>query len=124
METVYVFAIVDGFDYFLFGDVLGQRELYDEAVHVGIFVKFAYFGQQFVFGHIAFITDKGRFETAYFTGFYFCSYICFATSVVSYKDSGQVGTFTSISHNFCHFIGNFLLYLFGNGFSIYKGHVQ
>ena len=71
METVYVFAIVDGFDYFLFGDVLGQRELYDKAVHVGIFVKFAYFGQQFVFGHIAFITDKGRFETAYFTGFYF-----------------------------------------------------
>ena len=49
METVYVFAIVDGFDYFLFGDVLGQRELYDEAVHVGIFVKFAYFGQAFTF---------------------------------------------------------------------------
>ena len=39
VESVHVLAIVDGFDDFLLRDVLGQWELHDEAIHVGVFVE-------------------------------------------------------------------------------------
>ena len=112
VETVHVLTVVNSFDYFLFGDVLGQGELHDEAVHVGIVVQFTYLGQQFFFGHVGFVANETRFETAYFAGFYFSSYICFATTIVSHQDSGQMGAFASVGHDFRHFGGNLLLHLF------------
>ena len=58
MEAVDVFAVVDGFDYLLLGDVFGQRKLYDEAVDVGIFIQLAYFVQQFFLRDICFVADE------------------------------------------------------------------
>ena len=95
----------------------------DESVYVTVFIQFTYFGKQFFFGHVAFVADEGRFEPTNFAGFYFGGYISFAATVVSHKDSCQVGTFTALSHNFGYFGCNLLFYLFGNGFSVYQSHI-
>ena len=39
METIHIFLIVNGFDDFLFADVLGQRKLHDEAIDGCILVE-------------------------------------------------------------------------------------
>ena len=52
MEAVDILAVVYGLDDLLFGDVLRQRQLHDESVHVVVVVKAAYFVKQTFLGDI------------------------------------------------------------------------
>ena len=58
METVHILTVVDGFNHFLLGDMLGQGKLYDETVHIRILVQFAYLGEQFLFSNVCLVADK------------------------------------------------------------------
>lgn len=58
MKAVHILAVVDGFNHFLLGDMLGQGKLYDETVHIRILVQFAYLGKQLLFGNVCLVADK------------------------------------------------------------------
>ena len=95
-----------------------QRQLYDKSIHIGIIIQLLHFRQKFFFGHITFVTNKSRFETANFTSLYFCCNIGFTTPIVPYQNRSQMWTLTATGNYIGNFSSNFLLYLFRNLFSI------
>ena len=118
METVHVLAVVYRLDDLLLGNVLGQRQLHDESVHVGIGIEFVHLGQQFFFGHIGLIANQRGLESALFAGFHFVGHVCLAAAVVAHQNGGQMRAFASGCHNLCHF-GRYLLFdLCRDGFSV------
>ena len=118
VEAVDIFAVVDGLDDALLGDVLGQRQLHDKSVDIGVVVQPLYLLQQGLFGDVVFVANEGRFEAALFAGFHFVGDIGFAAAVVAHQDGGQVRAFASAGYDFGNFGSYFLLYLFRDGFSV------
>ena len=123
METIYVLAVVNSFDDFLFGDVLRKRELHDESVHIGILVEFFHLLEKELFSDVVFEAKQGGGEAACFTCQHLVLYVGLTASVVSDKYGGKMGTLTSSIHNPFHFFRDFSL----NGcrccFSVYQLHV-
>ena len=64
VESVDVFAVVDGFDSFLLVDVARQGELYDESVGPGVVVEAPDGFEQFGFGDVGIEADERGAETA------------------------------------------------------------
>ena len=52
MEAVHVLAVVNGFYDALLVDVVGQGQLHDKAVHVGIFVELVNAVEEFFLRHV------------------------------------------------------------------------
>ena len=59
MDAVNVLAVVDGVDDLLLVDVLGQGQLHDKAVNVGVLVQTADAVQQLFLGSILVHADEG-----------------------------------------------------------------
>ena len=59
VETVNVLAVVNSLDYVLLVDVLGQGELDDESVYVGIVVEFGNLCQKYILGDVTLKADEG-----------------------------------------------------------------
>ena len=58
MEPVNILAVVDGHDYLLLIDMLGQRQLNDKAVHVLVLVELLHLREQFLLLHVILEADE------------------------------------------------------------------
>ena len=123
VEAVYVLAIVNGFNDALLVDMLGQRQLYDEAVHVGIVVQDMHTLQEPLLGHIVLKADERRLETALLTGQHLVLHIGFRATVVPHEYSSQMGLFATRGHYLSHFLGNLRLDGSRRSFSVNQLHI-
>ncbi len=76
MEAVNIFAIVDSHDDLLLIDVLGERQLHDEAVDIAVAVQAIHTLEQLVFGHIVLVAYECRLEATLLTCYDFVFDVC------------------------------------------------
>ena len=110
MEAVYVLAVVDGLDDLLLIDMLGQRELHDEAIDIGILVQFVNTGQKLLFGDVVLKADEGALEATGLTGQHLILHIRFRATVVTYQHGCQMGLLAATGHDFLYLLSNLSLY--------------
>jgi hypothetical protein len=122
MEAIDIFAVVDGFDDFLFGDVLGQGELHDETVDVGVVVELMHFVEQFSFADGVFEADEGGLEAARLAGNDFVFDVCLAAAVVAYEHGCEMGPLLTFGNHVGHLLCYFCFYLGCSGLSIDELH--
>ena len=122
VESVHVFARVDGFGHFLFRDVLGQRQLHDESVHIRVGVEPADALEQFGLGGVVFESDQGRLEAALFAGLYLVGHVGFAAAVVTHQHGHKVWLPASGCGHLPHFVGYFLSDFFRDFLAVYQFH--
>ena len=52
MEAIHILAIVDSLDNLLLVDMLGQRQLHDEAIYISILIKLLNLSKKLCLGNI------------------------------------------------------------------------
>ena len=105
METVDILAVVDGLDDLLLIDMLGQRELHDEAIDIGVLVQFVNTGQKLLFGDVVLKADEGALEATGLTGQHLILHIRLRATVVTHQYSCQMRLLATTGHDFLHFLG-------------------
>ena len=123
MEAIYVLAIVDGFYYLLLADVLGQRQLHDETIHLGVAVEAVYLGQQLFLGDVILKSLESTRESTRFACQHLVLHIRLAASVVAYQYGGQMRAAQPLCQSVLHLLAYFALDGSGSGFSVYQFHL-
>ena len=118
MESVNIFTVIDRLNNLLLWNMFRKRKLHNETVYIRIVVQFVYPAKQLFFGHIVLIANQRRFETDFFTSFYFTGHVGFTSSIMTYQNSCQVGNLTSCSFDLGDFFRHLFLHLSRDGFSV------
>ena len=111
METIHILAIVYRHGHLLLVNMLRQRKLHDESVHILILVQPVNAGQEFLFSHIILISNECRLKATFLASQDLVLHIGLASSVVSHEHSNQMRLLSALCHNLCHLLG----YLFLDG---------
>ena len=122
VEAVYVLAVVNRFNHLLLRDVRWQGQLHDKAVDVFVSIKSIDTGQQFLFRHIVFKTDKRAFKAAGFAGQHFVAHVSLAAAVVTNEYGGEMRAFHTVCRHCGDFCCNFLLDCCGRSLSVDDCH--
>ena len=109
MEAIHILAIVYRHGNLLLVDVLRQRQLHDETIHVSILVELIYTQQKLLLSNILLKTDQRRFESALFACQHLVLHIGFAATIVAHQHSHQMWLFASCGYNLSHLLGNLFL---------------
>ena len=91
METVHVFAGIDGADHGLFVDVLWRRRLHEDAVDSGVGVEIGDHFEQFFLSCFRGQLDLHRVETEIRAGAGFRAYINSRGRIIADKHDGEAG---------------------------------
>ena len=110
MEAIHILAIVYRHGNLLLVDVLRQRQLHNETIHVSILVELIYTLQKLLLSNILLKTDQRRFESALFACQNLVLHIGFAATIVAYQNSHQMWLLASCGYNLSHLLGNLFLH--------------
>ncbi len=118
METVDILGRIDSLYHSLLIDMLGKRELHNEAIDIGVVVESLYMFEKFVLAHGVFKADECRLEAAYLASFNLIGDVSLAASVVADKDGGKVGAVKTGGEALLYLCGDFLFDLGGRSLSV------
>ncbi len=113
VKAVHVFFRVDGEGHFEFVDVLGQGQLHDEAVHVGVVVQVFDDLQNFGFRCFRPALDERGFKAHLLTGFDFRLHVKLTRGIGTDQHCGEVRRFLSVRLHVCDIAGDFFFNLLG-----------
>ena len=102
--------------------MLGERELDDEPVDIGVAVELGHAVEKLVLGHVVLEADERRLEAALLAGDDLVFHVGLRTTVVAHQHGGQVGALLPRGHHLFHFFGYFGFYGRGRGFAVNKCH--
>ena len=122
MEAVNILAVVDGLDNLLLVDMLRQRQLYYEAVNVGIVIEAVDTLEELCLGDVILVTYESGLKAACLTGKDFILDICLRTTIVAYENCCQVGTLATTGYYVVYFLSYFCLNSSGCRLSVDKLH--
>lgn len=117
-ESVDIFLGGDGMQYFLFVEVLGKRQLYDESVDRVVVVQAVDNAQQLVFGGSFGQVDDRRGETDFQAGLLFAVYIGLAGRIIAHKDDYHAWRTEASCSILAHFVSNFAFDGGGKSFAV------
>ncbi len=113
VKSVDVLAVIDGEGDLFFVDVLRQRQLHDEAVHIGVVIEALYDVERFGFGDFRRAPDERTLETHLFAGPDLGINVNFTCGVFADEHGSEVGNFSAALANQADFGGQFGLDIFG-----------
>ena len=119
METIDIFARIDGFNDPLLIDVSRQGELHYKTVYRFIFVHQTNTFQQFEFRDRVFVANERRIKSTSFASEHFILHISFASAIVPHKNSSKMRCAMPFIAHLLHLRGYFGLDFCGNGFTVY-----
>ena len=117
-EAVHVLVGRDGVNDLLLVDVLGQRELDDEAVDVWVVVEEVDGFEELLFGGLLAHAVYARGEAYLVAGLFFVGHVCHAGAVLAYDYSCQMGGAVSLRGECAHLVGNLVFYLQSQCFAV------
>ena len=109
MEAVNILAVVDGLDNLLLVDMLWERQLYYEAVDVGIVIEAVHALEELCLGDVILIAYEGGLEAARLAGEDLVLNVCLRTTIVAHENCCQVGTLATTGYYVVYFLSYFSL---------------
>ena len=124
VNTVNILVVINGIDHLLLVNVLGQRQLNDEAVNIGIIVQSANAVEKLFLGSILVHADERRLEPAFLAGNHLVFHIGLRATVMANQHSGQMGALLSCFYHLLHLGLDFVLDGIGSFLSVYQFHAN
>ena len=109
VEAVDVLTVVDSLDNLLLIDMLGQGQLYYEAVDVGIVIEAVDALEELCLGDVILIAYEGGLETACLTGEDLVLDVCLGATVVAYENCCQMGLLAATGYDVFYLLCYFCL---------------
>ena len=122
METVHVFFRVDGFGNAFGVDVGGQRQLHDEAVHVGVGVDFPNLIEQISLRNRVGKTKQRGVKPQFLAVAHLAGDVRFRRPVVADQNRHEVGNLAALGADVSDFLRDLLLEMGGNDLAVEELH--